>query len=227
MRILVVEDDRRLAASLRRGLEESGFAVDSVVDGESALDMAGRAEYDIIVLDVMLPVVDGIEVCRRLRRRRVDAPILMLTARDTLDDKVIGFEAGADDYLVKPFAFRELVVRLRALNRRHLPDRSAVIRRGPIEVDTASHRVTVHGTTIDLSAKEYAILEYFALNAGRLLTRSQITDHVWNYDFGGGRNIIEVYISRLRHKIVEAGADDPFATVRGAGYRLDVPEVTP
>lgn len=224
MRILVVEDDRRLAASLGRGLREAGFAVDSAYGGEQALTLVVGAVYDVVVLDVMLPGVDGVEVCRRLRARRTGVPILMLTARDALDDKIAGFEAGADDYLVKPFAFRELTLRIRALNRRHLPDRTGVLARGPIELDTGAHRLSVGGAGVELSAREYAVLEYFMLNPGQLLSRGQIMDHVWNYDFEGGPNLIEVYVSRLRRKITDAGAPDPFVTIRGAGYRFEIPE---
>jgi DNA-binding response OmpR family regulator len=155
-----------------------------------------------------------------LRENRVETPILMLTARDAVDDRVAGLEAGADDYLVKPFAFREVVARLRALTRRHLPNRGTTLRSGKLALDTASHVLTVDGKAVDLTAKEFAILEYFLLNPDRLLTRSQILEHAWDYDFDGGRNLIEVYIGRLRKKLIEAGGGDPFLTVRGSGYRF-------
>jgi DNA-binding response OmpR family regulator len=167
----------------------------------------------------MLPLLDGLEVARRLREHKVDTPILMLTARDGVDDRVAGLEAGADDYLVKPFALREVVARLRALTRRHVPNRKAELRAGKVLLDTAAHTLTVDGREVDMTAKEFAILEYFLLNQGRLLTRSQILEHAWDYDFDGGRNLIEVYIGRLRKKLIEAGADDPFVTIRGSGYR--------
>jgi DNA-binding response OmpR family regulator len=219
MRVLIVEDDRRLAASLRRSLIESRMAVDVAHDGEDAVAAASSAPYDVIVLDVMLPKLDGLQVTRRLRERRVETPILMLTARDGVDDRVAGLEAGADDYLVKPFALREVVARLRALTRRHMPNRKAQLRAGKLLLDTAAHTLAIEGRAVDLTAKEFAILEYFLLNQGRLLTRSQILEHAWDYDFDGGRNLIEVYIGRLRKKLIEAGSTDPFVTVRGSGYR--------
>ena len=219
MRVLVVEDDRRLAESLRRSLVESRMAVDVAHNGQDGLAAASTTPYDVIVLDLMLPLLDGLEVARRLRESKVDTPILMLTARDGVDDRVGGLEAGADDYLVKPFALREVVARLRALTRRHVPNRKAELRAGKVLLDTGAHTLTVDGREVDMTAKEFAILEYFLLNQGRLLTRSQILEHAWDYDFDGGRNLIEVYIGRLRKKLIEAGADDPFVTIRGSGYR--------
>jgi DNA-binding response OmpR family regulator len=219
VRVLIVEDDRRLAESLRRSLVESRMAVDVAHDGEEALAAAASTTYDVIVLDVMLPRLDGLEVTRSLRERRVDTPILMLTARDGVDDRVAGLDAGADDYLVKPFALREVVARLRALTRRHVPNRKAQLRAGNLLLDTAAQTLTVDDRAVELTAKEFAILEYFLLNQGRLLTRSQILENAWDYDFEGGRNLIEVYIGRLRKKLIEAGAGDPFVTVRGSGYR--------
>jgi DNA-binding response OmpR family regulator len=219
MRVLVVEDDRRLAESLRRSLMESRMAVDVTHNGQDGLEAASTTPYDVIVLDLMLPLLDGLEVARRLREHKVDTPILMLTARDGVDDRVAGLEAGADDYLVKPFALREVVARLRALTRRHVPNRKAELRAGKVLLDTAAHTLTVDGREVDMTAKEFAILEYFLLNQGRLLTRSQILEHAWDYDFDGGRNLIEVYIGRLRKKLIEAGAEDPFITIRGSGYR--------
>ena len=221
MRILLVEDDERLAASVQRRLGEAGLTVDVVHDGHEGLAGAMSALYDVIVLDVMLPGLDGFGVSRETRRQRVNTPILMLTARDSVDDRVKGLEAGADDYLVKPFALRELIARVRALARRHLPDRTSVLVAGAIVVDTAARSLKVNGREIALTAKEFAILEHFLHNPGRLLTRGQILEHVWDYDFDGGRNLIEVYIGRLRRKLIAGGAGDPFVTVRGAGYRLD------
>jgi DNA-binding response OmpR family regulator len=220
VRILIVEDDHRLAASLQRSLVEARMAVDVVHDGEEAVAAGLATNYDAIVLDVMLPVLDGMEVTRRLRDRRVESPILMLTARDSVDDRVAGLEAGADDYLVKPFALREVVARLRALTRRHLPNRKAELRSGKLVLNTAAHTMKVDGQPVDLTTKEFAILEYFMLNQGRLLTRSQILEHVWDYEFEGGRNLIEVYVGRLRSKLIQAGAGDPFVTIRGSGYRF-------
>jgi DNA-binding response OmpR family regulator len=220
MRVLIVEDDRRLAASLRRSLMESRMAVDLAHNGEDGLEAARTTPYDVIVLDLMLPRIDGLEVTRRLREQKVETPILMLTARDGVDDRVAGLEAGADDYLVKPFALREVVARLRALSRRHVPNRKSQLRAGKVLLDTGAHILTVDGHEVDLTAKEFAILEYFLLNQGRLLTRSQILEHAWDYDFDGGRNLIEVYIGRLRKKLIEAGGHDPFVTIRGSGYRF-------
>jgi DNA-binding response OmpR family regulator len=224
MRVLIVEDDHRLAASIRRGLETAGFAADTVYDGEEALAAAETTPYDAILLDVMLPSIDGVEVSRRLRRRRVHVPILMLTARDSIDDRVLGLEAGADDYLVKPFALREVVARIRALSRRHLADRNVVLTAGPLALDTAGRKLKVGDQPVEVTPKEYAIVEYFMLNQGRLLTRDQIIEHVWDYDFEGGRNLIETYVNRLRSKLARAGAGDPFVTVRGSGgYRFEYP----
>ena len=196
------------------------MAVDVAHDGEDGLAAASTTAYDVIVLDLMLPRLDGLEVTRRLREHKVETPILMLTARDGVDDRVTGLEAGADDYLVKPFALREVVARLRALTRRHVPNRESQLHAGKLLLDTAAHTLTVDGRPVDLTAKEYAILEYFLLNRGRLLTRGQILEHAWDYDFDGGRNLIEVYIGRLRKKLIEAGGPDPFLTVRGSGYRF-------
>src|SRR3982075_4285941 len=189
MRVLIVEDDRRLAGSLRRSLMESRMAVDVTHNGQDGLAAARTTPYDVIVLDLMLPRIDGLEVTRRLREQKVETPILMLTARDGVDDRVAGLEAGADDYLVKPFALREVVARLRALSRRHVPDRKAELRAGKVLLDTAAHILTVDRKEVDLTTKEFAILEYFLLNQGRLLTRSQILEHAWDYDFDGGRNM--------------------------------------
>jgi DNA-binding response OmpR family regulator len=222
VRILIVEDDHRLAASVSRGLADAGFATDMAFDGDEALAAATATSYDVILLDVMLPGMDGIEVSRRLRGGRMHAPILMLTARDSIDDRVLGLESGADDYLVKPFALREVVARIRALARRHLPDRTAVLAAGPLRLDTSSRTLTVGEQPVELTPKEYAILEFFMLNQGRLLTRDQVIEHVWDYDFEGGRNLIETYVNRLRGKVTRAGARDPFVTVRGSGgYRFE------
>ena len=222
MKVLIVEDDHRLAASIRRGLEDAGFVTDSVFDGEDALTAALTNAYDVILLDVMLPKIDGMEVSRQLRSQRMHAPILMLTARDSVDDRVQGLEAGADDYLIKPFALREVVARIKALSRRHLTDRTAVLTAGPLALDTSARRLTVGEQPVTLTPKEYAILEYFMLNQGRLLTRDQIIEHVWDYDFEGGRNLVETYVNHIRSKLAAAGAAQPFVTVRGSrGYRFE------
>jgi len=217
----LIEDDRRLAASIQRGLGESGLAVDLAYDGDDGIAAALSAPYDVVVMDVMLPGTDGLAVSRHLRQQKVSTPILMLTARDAVDDRVSGLEAGADDYMVKPFAMRELLARIRALARRHLPDRTSVLTVGSIVLDTAAHALKVSGKSVELTAKEFAILDFFMHHPGRLLSRTQIIEHVWDYDFDGGHNLVEVYMGRLRRKLTEAGAPDPFVTIRGAGYRLE------
>lgn len=222
MRVLIVEDDRAIATSLRRGLEEEGFSVDVLEDGGEAIAAARATPFDAVVLDVMLAgSVDGFGVCATLRDHRVRTPVLMLTARDAVDDRVRGLEAGADDYLVKPFAFRELLARVRALTRRHLDIRSRMIRAGILVFDVSARRVTVAGHPLSFTAKELAILEYFLHHQGQLLSRSQIEEHVWNYDFESTSNLVEVYIGRIRRKLSGAGVPDPITTSRGEGYRFD------
>jgi two-component system OmpR family response regulator len=224
MRLLVVEDDRRLAATLRRGLGREGFGVDLVGDGEEALSAVMTAPFDLILLDVMLPgATDGFGVCHDLRDRGVRTPVLMLTARDNVEDRVRGLNAGADDYLVKPFDFSELLARIRALTRRHSDRRAVVMRAGPLAFDTVARQVTVRGDTIGLTLKELAILEYFMRHPGALLSATQIQEHVWNYDFESESNLVEVYMARLRRRLGEAGLPDPWVTVRGAGggYRFE------
>lgn len=224
MRVLVVEDDEQVAGSLRRGLRELGMAVDTVGDGVEALAAAEAAPYDVIVLDVMLPGRDGYEVAQTLRRRRVGARVLMLTGRTAVDDRVQGLDAGADDYLAKPFALKELAARIRALTRRDLVDRTAILRAGPILLDTGARRLTVGNRAIELTAKEYAVLEFFMLHRGLVLTRDQVLDNVWDWDADSSQNLVEAYISRLRRKLVAAGTADPWTTLRGAGYRFDPSE---
>lgn len=224
MRVLVVEDDEQVAGSLQRGLRELGMAVDTVGDGVEALAAAEAAPYDVIVLDVMLPGRDGYEVAQTLRRRRVGARVLMLTGRTAVDDRVQGLDAGADDYLAKPFALKELAARIRALTRRDLVDRTAILRAGPILLDTGARRLTVGNRAIELTAKEYAVLEFFMLHRGLVLTRDQVLDNVWDWDADSSQNLVEAYISRLRRKLVAAGTADPWTTLRGAGYRFDPSE---
>jgi len=224
MRVLLVEDDHRLSQSLARGLEDAGFSVDAVYDGDEGLAAALAMPYDALILDIMLPGLDGLQVSRQLRARRVHTPILMLTARDAVDDRVGGLEAGADDYLSKPFALRELVARIRALARRHLPDRAAILSAGPIVIDTGARELRVRGKPISLTAKEFAILEYFLLHPRQVLSQTQILEHAWHYDFEGGRNLVEVYVGRIRRKLTAAGSPDPLLTLRGAGYRFEPPK---
>ncbi len=209
-----------MAALLRRGLSEEGLAVDVAEEGERALLMAGSTDYDAVVLDVMLPGIDGFETCRRLRRDGVWAPVLMLTARGSLDDRVVGLDGGADDYMVKPFAFAELLARLRALVRRGTVERPPVIEVGALRLDPGTRQVWRGETEIDLSSKEFTLLETFMRHAGYVLSRSQLLEQAWEYDFEHRSNVVEVYIRYLRRKI-----DVPFdvvsiETVRGAGYRL-------
>jgi DNA-binding response OmpR family regulator len=221
VRVLVVEDEPRIAAYVRRGLEEHGFAVDGAQTGPEALAWAETVTFDLIVLDILLPEMDGVSVCRELRKRGCGTPILMLTARQGIEDRVEGLDAGADDYLVKPFALRELVARLRALSRRGTDaPRSPVLELADLRMDTISRHVTRGGGVIKLTAKEYAVLECLLRQPERVLTRDQIAEQVWNYDDYNPSNVIDVYIRNLRRKL-----DDPFAlklihTVRGAGYRL-------
>jgi DNA-binding response OmpR family regulator len=222
MRFLIVDDDRRLSGSLRRGLQEEGLGADVVEDGDQALDAARTTPFDAIVLDVMLPGrLDGFEVCAELRNRRIRTPVIMLTALDSVEERVRGLDVGADDYLVKPFAFSELLARLRALTRRHLDARSSVLQAGALRLDTAARQVTVDGRTVNMTAKEIAILEYLLHHPGRLITRLQIEEHAWNYDFTSESNIVEVYIGRIRRKLGAAGLPDPIVTLRGEGYRFD------
>jgi two-component system, OmpR family, response regulator MprA len=224
VRVLLIDDDLGLVANVRRGLEEAGFSVDVAADGVDGLNSAHLTPFDVVVLDAMLPGMDGFEVCRDLRRAGVQIPVIMLTARDAVEDRVRGLAAGADDYLVKPFAFVELLARIRALGRRHLPDRSAVFEAGGLRLDTDARRLTIDGLELELTAKEMSILEYFFHHPNRVLTRTQIEDHVWNYDYASESNLVEVYIGRLRRKLSSRGVDHLIETMRGTGgYRLNPP----
>ena len=221
MRILLVEDQERIAAFIRKGLQEELYTVDVARDGSAALDIAGAGEYDLIILDVRLPVRDGISVCRELRRHGNTTPILMLTARDTVDDRVRGLDAGADDYLVKPFAFQELLARLRALARRPLAVQDNTLRVENLTLDIRTHQACRDAQPIELTAREYRLLELLMRHCGQVLTRTQIAEHIWGYDFDANSNVVDVYIRYLRRKV-----DDPFEpkliqTVRGVGYKLE------
>jgi two-component system OmpR family response regulator len=220
MRALVVEDEVKMAALIRRGLVEEGYAADVARTGEEALWMARATPYDAIVLDLMLPGRDGREVCRELRESGVWSPILMLTARDGVEDRVNGLDSGADDYLTKPFSFAELLARLRALARRGVHERPAVLQAGSLRLDPATRRAWRGDTEIDLSTKEFALLETFMRRAGDVLTRLELLEHAWDYGYDNRSNVVDVYVRYLREKI-----DRPFGlaaieTVRGAGYRL-------
>jgi two-component system OmpR family response regulator len=226
MRILLVEDEIKMARAVRRGLEQEGYAVDAVGDGNEALFRATESDYDGIVLDLMLPGMDGFSVCRTLRSRGRWAPVLMLTARDAVEDRIRGLDAGADDYLVKPFAFGELLARLRALVRRGPGERPAVVEVGDVRLDPAAHTVVRAGRTVDLSAREFALLEYLMRHAGEVVTRSRILDHVWDYNYDGMSNVVDVYVGYVRRKLCEGpeGASDLsrdfIRTVRGVGYTV-------
>lgn len=220
MRILLVEDERGIADFIRRGLSEQGFAVDVAPDGDEALDWPDVAEFDVIILDVMLPVRDGIEVCRTLRQRGIRTPILMLTARDAVEDRVRGLDSGADDYLVKPFAFAELLARVRALTRREPAVLGTVLEVGDLVLDTTTRETARQGVPIELTTKESAILEYLMRHRNQVLTRTMIAERVWNYDFDNATNVIDVHIRNLRRKIDDAHPTKLIHTVRGAGYRI-------
>jgi DNA-binding response OmpR family regulator len=219
--ILVVEDERRLANLIKRALEEESHVADVTFDGAEALDLAHATQYDLIVLDLMLPHVDGIEVARRLRGEGNDVRILMLTARDAVEDRVLGLEAGADDYLVKPFSFSELLARVKALSRRRVHAQiETELTSGDLVLDLARHEARRDGKVIDLTAKEFQLLEYLMRNSGHVLTRTQILDHVWGYNFDSFSNVVDIYVHYLRNKIDKDFAEPLIRTVRGVGYSL-------
>jgi two-component system, OmpR family, copper resistance phosphate regulon response regulator CusR len=220
VRILLVEDESRVAGFIAKGLREQTYAVDVAGNGEDALYQASVNEYDLVVLDVLLPIKDGHTVCRELRATGFRAPILMLTARDSIDDRVAGLDSGADDYLTKPFDFKELLARLRALARRSVALRPQVIRVADLSLDTASHQAVRAGKRVGLTAKEYALLEFLMLNEGRVVGREQIAEHVWDESFDPFSNVIDVYIRRLRAKLDAAGSFPLIHTRRGEGYVL-------
>jgi len=220
MRILLVEDEPQIADFIARGLSENGHSVDIARDGEEALEWPSAADFDIIVLDVMLPSIDGVEVCRTLRGQGLRTPILMLTARDAVEDRVRGLDSGADDYLIKPFAFAELLARVRALSRREPALLGTMLEVGDLVMDTATRRVTRSGAELELTAKEFALLEYLMRHPNQVLSRTVIAEHIWNYDFDNVTNVIDVHVKNLRKKIDEGFEGKLIQTVRGAGYRL-------
>ncbi|MBE2239115.1 MAG: response regulator transcription factor [Caldilineaceae bacterium] len=221
MRLLLVEDDHKIASYVKRGLEEEGYAVDVAYTGRDGLDWALASPYDLLILDVMLPGLDGFSVCRQVRQQGIHAPVLMLTARDAVDDRVDGLDAGADDYLVKPFAFRELLARLRALLRRAADaPKTTLLQVADLTLDTRTQRVQRAGRPIELTAKEFAVLEALMRDPGRVLSRTVIADHVWSYDAFNQSNVIDVYIRNLRRKIDDGATDKLIETVRGVGYRI-------
>jgi two-component system, OmpR family, response regulator len=220
VRVLVVEDEVKMAGLLRRGLQEEGYAVDVAQTGSEAVWAGTENPYDAIVLDVMLPDFDGFTVCRRLREAGRWAPILMLTARDSVPDRIAGLDAGADDYLTKPFAFTELLARLRALIRRGAGERPTALQSDDLTLDPATRRVVVGNTQVALTAKEFALLEFFLRHPGEVLTRSRIIEHVWDFAYDGDSNVVDVYVRYLREKVDRPFGRQSIETVRGAGYRL-------
>ncbi len=220
VRVLVVEDEVKMASLVKRALEREGYAVDVAGTGEDGLWMATENEYDAIVLDVMIPAPDGFEVCRELRSRGRWAPVLLLTARDSVDDRVTGLDAGADDYLAKPFSFAELAARLRALTRRGVIARPTVLVADDLTLDPATHEVRRGGTEIELSPKEFALLELFLRHPDEVLTRTAILEHAWDFAYDGTSNVVDVYVRYLREKIDRPFGRETIRTVRGVGYRL-------
>jgi two-component system OmpR family response regulator len=221
MRLLLIEDDEKLARAVTRGLRGEGYAVDVAIDGDAALAQAAVYDYDAVVLDVMLPRRDGFEVCRALRQRGCWAPVLMLTARGGVHDRIDGLDAGADDYLSKPFDFGELLARLRALLRRTPIDRPAVLTVGDVVLDPATRCVSYTGRPLELTAREFAVLEYLVRRAGDVVTRTELLDHVWDENFAGSTNVVDVYVGYLRKKLGGDGSAAPIRTVRGVGFVLE------
>ncbi|MFA4934028.1 MAG: response regulator transcription factor [Candidatus Omnitrophota bacterium] len=220
MRILLVEDEIKMASFIARGLKEEDYVVDVANDGEKALFQAEINPYDLVILDIMLPVKDGITVCRELRSKKINIPILMLTSKDRVRDKVLGLNSGADDYLAKPFAFEELLARISALLRRDKTDKTGIIKTGDLEMDQLMHKVTRAGKEIQLTSKEFALLEYLMLNATHVVTRTMISEHVWHEDFDNFTNVIDVYMNFLRNKVDKGHKSQLIHTIHGKGYVL-------
>jgi heavy metal response regulator len=220
MRLLVVEDEKKVARFVKKGLEEEGYAVDVAADGKTGLDLALDRVHDLIILDIQLPKMDGLGVLNALRREKVSIPVLLLTVRATIEDKVLGLDAGADDYLTKPFAFQELVARVRALLRRRSEDKQPLLQIADLTLDPARRTVFRGDQKIDLTTREFALLDYFMRNEGRVLTRTMISEHVWDYDFDSETNVIDVYVNYLRKKIDSGREQKLIHTVRGVGYMM-------
>ena len=221
MRLLFAEDEPDLNRIVSKKLTEEGHSVDSCLDGEEALYFLENADYDGAVLDIMMPRMSGLEVLKKIRAKGISVPVLFLTARDSVRDRVEGLDAGADDYLIKPFSFEELMARIRVLTRSKTGQTGSVLKAADLTMDLSTHEVDRAGKKIDLSAKEFSLLQYLMHNSGRVLSRKQIEEHVWNFDYEGGTNVIDVYISHLRRKIDDGFETKRIKTVRGAGYKLD------
>lgn len=224
MRVLLVEDEHRLSNVIKKGLEEDGFAVDAAYDGEEGLYLAQSEDYDQIILDVMLPKLDGIEVCKRLRSNSIKTPILMLTARSTVEDKVAGLDSGADDYLTKPFAFLELRSRIQALLRRSHQSASPILKLADLELDPIKHQITRGIKSVELTPKEFAVLEFLLRHKDEVVTRTMITEHVWDYNFEGMSNVVDVFMAAIRRKIDAGAAIKLIHTIHGVGYKAGVDE---
>jgi heavy metal response regulator len=218
VRILIVEDEKKVAGFIKKGLEEETYAVDVAYNGEDGLHMGQENQYDLIILDLMLPVINGLEVLSRLRKNKTDTPILLLTAKDSVEDKVTGLNTGADDYLTKPFAFSELLARIRVLLRRGKAETKTVLQIKGLSLDLVSHKVKRNDEEIELTGKEYSLLEYFMRNQGKVLTRTMIAEHVWDYNFDTFTNVIDVYVNHLRKKIDKGYPEKLLHTLRGVGY---------
>lgn len=220
MKILIVEDEKKVAKFLKQGLEEERYAVDVAHDGQQGEALASTGSYDLIILDILLPKKDGILVLRDIRSKQIKTPVLMLTAKSAIADKVEGLDSGADDYLSKPFAFAELVARVRSLLRRGASEKSTLIRIADLQLDTVAHKARRGDTSIELTGKEYALLEYFMRNVNRVLTRTILSEHIWNYTFDTGTNVVDVYVNHLRSKIDDGFDKKLLHTIRGVGYVL-------
>ena len=225
MKLLVIEDEKKVANFIQQGLSEEEYTVECAYDGEQGLEKALSSEFDVIILDLMLPKRDGISILRELRARGVNTPVLILTAKGTIQDRVIGLDSGADDYLAKPFHFEELTARIRSLLRRSSVEKTTQLKVGDLVLDTVSHKAKRGESDIELTAREYALLEYLMRNADRVLSRSVITQHVWSYNFYADSNLVDVYINRLRNKIEAGGASRLIHSIRGVGYVMR--ETTP
>ena len=220
MRILIAEDEEDMNRLIKKSLEKEGYGVDACFDGKEALYYLEHTDYDAAILDIMMPEADGLTVLNTIRKKGLDLPVMFLTAKDSIPDRVLGLDSGADDYLIKPFDFDELLARVRSMTRKRTPHTSSAITIGDLTLDTGSHTVTRAGKTIELSSREYSILEYMCMNPGIVLSREKIEDHIWNYDYSGGSNVVDVYISYLRKKIDGGQSHKLIRTVWGAGWMI-------